>query len=141
MRRHNRISFATAEQAVAGDINTTPLIDVMLVLLIICITSIPLMNHKVSIQLPPGGPGVPPVHQLRLDAAGQLSWNGAPTSLAALPGQLAFVRRDPRSRLEIRTDGTARYDDFDRLLAVVKRSGVDDIVFPDNRPFAASLER
>jgi len=140
MRRRSRISFTTADDSVVGEVNTTPLIDVMLVLLILCITSIPLMHHKVLIKLPGEGPLPtllePPIHRLTLDAAGRLSWNGAPTSLAALPGQLEVMARDPRSQLEIRTDGAARYEEFDGMLAVVKKSGVDWIAFPDNRLFA-----
>ena len=46
-----------AEEAVIGEVNTTPLIDVMLVLLILCVISIPLMDHEVPIRLPAGEPG------------------------------------------------------------------------------------
>ena len=136
MRKRPRNPFAIAEEAAIGEVNTTPLIDVILVLLILCVISIPLMNHKVTIQLP-AGPGTvePAVHRLALDAQGRLTWDGAPTTLAALPRQLQILEPNQDSMLEISTDGAPRYEDFDRMLVVVKKSGVDRIGFRGLRAY------
>lgn len=130
--------------AVISDVNTTPLIDVMLVLLILCVISIPIMTHKVAIRLPGDDPGLSQqtqVHRLALAADGGLSWNGMPTSLAALPGRLETLKRDPEAMLELSSNGMARYEDFDRLLAVVKRSGIERIGFTGNNAYAGQLDR
>jgi biopolymer transport protein ExbD len=136
-----RSSFTTSDQPVIGQVNTTPLIDVMLVLLILCMISIPMMTHKVSIQLPAGDPyGKPAVYRIDLAPDGALSWNGTAVSLADLPQRLQNVKRDPGSLLEINTHGSAHYEDFDRMLAVVKRSGVENIGFVGLDSFASDLD-
>ena len=136
-----RFSFTTADPPVIGQVNTTPLIDVMLVLLILCVISIPMMTHKVSIQLPNGpGNAKPPVYQLALAPNGALSWNGTAVSLAELPQRLQVVKRDPESLLEINANGSARYEDFDRMLAVVKRAGIEHVGFVGIDGFASNLD-
>src|SRR5882757_984700 len=88
-------------------LNITPLIDVMLVLLVMMILTIPAMTHKVPIDLPVAGPtdGKPMViHQLDLAANGALSLDGTALSAAALPGRLAALRTDPRAELHVNTD-------------------------------------
>lgn len=129
-----RFSFTTTDQPVIGQVNTTPLIDVMLVLLILCVISIPMMTHKVSIQLP-GGPsdGKPAIYRIDLAPDGALSWNGKAVSLSDLPRQLQIVKRDPDSLLEINAYGSARY-------AVVKRSGVENVGFVGIDGFASNLD-
>jgi biopolymer transport protein ExbD len=140
----SRFSFTSVDRPVISQVNTTPLIDVMLVLLILCVISIPMMTHKVTIQLP----GVPPIAnaqpsvlRLALAADGALSWNGLPVKLAELPQRLQVVERDPESLLEINANGFARYEDFDRMLAVVKRAGVERIGFVGIDGFANILDR
>ena len=136
-----RVSFTSTDQPVIGQVNTTPLIDVMLVLLILCVISIPMMTHKVSIQLPTGSPqGKPAVYRIDLAPNGALSWNGTPVSLADLPQRLQIAKRDPDSLLEINAYGSARYEDFDRMLAVVKRSGVENVGFVGIDGFASDLD-
>lgn len=126
-----------AEPVPFSAINITPFIDVMLVLLIVMILSIPAMSHKVQIDLP-SGKGVPSIevpHKLAIDRGGALFWDGKPISDAALPGALAALRADPAGVLHLQTDPDARYERFDAVLAVVKRAGVERLGFVGNRPF------
>jgi biopolymer transport protein ExbD len=123
------------------DINTTPLIDVMLVLLIMFIITIPISTHKVPLDLPQGEgvPAEPIVYRLDLDAAGRASLNGAPISDAELPARLASIAAEPTAELHLRTDGETPYDRFDRVLAAIKRAGVERLGMIDNQRFVASL--
>lgn len=139
MRRRPICSLA--DDAVMGEVNTTPLIDVMLVLLILCVISIPIMDHKVSIRLPTDGlEETQLVHHLAMDSAGRLRWNNVPTTLAELPRYLEQVERNPDSTLVIGTSGAARYEDFDRMLSVVKRSGVERITFQGHETFVGAID-
>ena len=136
---------STTADAPFHALNTTPLIDVMLVLLILCIVSIPMMNHKVMIRLPGPPPlglrNEPVIHRLTLDDQGRFRWNGDPISLTMLPRLLETVERNPLSVLEISASGRARYEDYDRMLVVVKRSGIDRIDLAGNARFASDLDR
>ena len=116
-------------------INVTPFIDVMLVLLIVMILSMPMATHKIPIDLPIGGdPGIERPHQLAIDRGGSLFWDGRRIADAELPGLLATMRRDAAAVLHMNTDPDARYDRFDGVLAVVKRAGVERLGFVGNRP-------
>jgi biopolymer transport protein ExbD len=139
VRRRPRLLFVAPAPAgrPISDLNTTPLIDVMLVLLIMFIMTVPIATHKVAVDLPQGpGNNEPVVHRLSLDAAGRLGWNGAPIAEAELPARLAAVRAEPNSELHFRTEGQARYEDFDRVLAAVKRAGITRLGLVDNERFA-----
>ena len=117
--------------------NVTPFIDVMLVLLIVMILSIPVATHKIPIDLPSGetppGPQQPP-HQLAIDGAGTLYWDGARVTDSQARERLAEVGRDPRGVLHMNTDPETRYARFDAVLADVKRAGVDRLGFIGHRP-------
>ena len=143
--RTRRISFASAAEQPIATLNTTPLIDVMLVLLIMFIITVPLATHAVKIDLPNGAPSTKPepkVHRIDLDAAGRTYWDGAPAGAAELHDRLdAFRAARDDGVLELRADGAARYDDFDRLLSVVKRSGIERLAFVGNERFARSVDR
>lgn len=145
MRRARRIAFATGTDRPIADLNTTPLIDVMLVLLIMFILTVPLATHAVKINLPTGGPppvNEPKVHRIDLDAAGRILWDGAPLPAAQLPARLdAFLAARDDGVLELRADGRARYEDFDKLLATIKRSGIERLAFVGNERFANAADR
>ena len=116
-------------------INVTPFIDVMLVLLIVMILSIPVATHKIPIDLPVGGdPGIERPYQLAIDRAGTLFWDGRRIADAELPGLLAAMQRDAAGVLHMNTDPDARYDRFDGVLALVKRAGIERLGFVGNRP-------
>jgi biopolymer transport protein ExbD len=145
VRRARRIAFATVTEQPISALNTTPLIDVMLVLLIMFIITVPLATHSVKINLPADGPppkNEPKVHRVELDGAGRFLWDGAPVAAADLPRRLdAFLAARDDGVLELRADGAARYDDFDRLLAIVKRSGIERLAFVGNERFAQAADR
>jgi biopolymer transport protein ExbD len=122
-------------------INTTPLVDVMLVLLIMFIIIIPVASHKVPIDLPPPVPAPPapppPAHRLDIAAGGALSWDGAPIAAAALPARLRAMAADPeRPVLHLKADGEARYERVDQILAEIGRARVTRLGFVDNGRFA-----
>ena len=127
-------------------VNTTPLIDVMLVLLIMFIITIPVMTHKVAVDLPRGVPPTIPVepetHLVTLDSGARLSWDGAPMAESALPARLAAFRgAAPDGILHLRTDAEARYEDFDRVLAAVKRGGIERLGFVGNEGYSKAFAR
>ena len=132
MRR--RPAFAIPSSQPIDTINITPLIDVMLVLLIMFIITIPIATHSVKIDLPrEGEPLSPPrVFTLGLDSAGRVSWDGAPLAESALPARLAAVKAERDAALQIRTESETRYEDFDRVLAMVKGAGIERLGFVDN---------
>jgi biopolymer transport protein ExbD len=141
MQQRRRLAYATVTEEPFSGINTTPLIDVLLVLLIMFIITIPVMTHSVKIDLPQGPPAVipvePEIHQLALDSAGRLTWDGAPIAEAALRARLAAFRAAaPDGILHFRAEADTRYEDFDRILADVKRAGIARLGFVGNDRFA-----
>jgi biopolymer transport protein ExbD len=127
-------------------INTTPLIDMMLVILIMLIVSIPVTSHKVPLDLPAPAPEFPrdppPVHRLAVQASGALLWDGQSLPAAALPARLGALQADPRLPiLELNADGEARYDRVDQVFAQIRRAGVTRLGFVGNEGFAATLDR
>ena len=133
------MSAAAGEGEPMMDINTTPLIDVMLVLLIMFIITIPITTHKVPLDLPGGVPpeqSEPIVHRLNLDQAGRISLDGVPLSERDLPQRLAAISAEPTSELHLRAESETPYNSFDRVLAAVKRAGVVRLGLVDNERFA-----
>ena len=124
------------------DMNTTPLIDVMLVLLIMFIITIPVQTHAVKIDLPVpsdnAASNVDPVkNKVMVDAAGTITWNGTPVDLAQLGVFLEQTKALPvEPELQIQPDPNARYLVVDNVLAVVKRSGVGKLGFVGNEQYA-----
>jgi len=119
-------------------LNITPLIDVMLVLIVTLIVTIPMMTHKVPIDLPTGVPGPTEtnvIHRIDLSAAGQIALDGTPVDLAGLRSRLDAIRADPNVQLQFSTDGAARYERFDQTLAVIKRAGITKLGFVGNEQF------
>lgn len=143
--RSLRTSYAPpkGDFAPIAAINTTPLVDVMLVLLVMFIVIIPAATHKVPLDLPttPPIPGTPPpVHRLGIAAGGALSWDGREIAHAALPARLRAMARDPaRPVLHLDADAEARFELVDRVLADIARSGVTRLGLVDTRRFAAAF--
>ena len=138
MRHRRRIAYAAVVEQPISNVNVVPLIDVLLVLLIMFIITIPIMTHSVKIDLPQIGdpPDVPPAtHEIALDGASRLTWDGAPIGEAALPARLAALRARG-DILHFRADAQTRYEDFDRVLAGVKRAGIEQLGFVGNDRFA-----
>ena len=128
--------FSPADPEPMAAINITPLIDVLLVLLIMLVITLPVVTHKVPLDLPqPGTPAInAPQHRLDLDRDGVVRIDGALVSDAALPTQLRAMaaRGEP---LVIAAAGDARYARFDSLLATIKRAGITKLGFADNAQF------
>ena len=122
------------------DINMTPLIDVMLVLLIMFIITIPVMTHAVKLDMPraSNGPSLaePVVINLEIDFDGTVLWNGTAVEYEALEG---YFRReaanDPQPELHIRPSKRAKYDVVARVLASAQRNGMRKIGFVGNEQF------
>ena len=143
MRKYRTIpSFAGAGEAPIHDLNTTPLIDVMLVLLVMFIVTIPGTTDKVPLDLPegPSSESERVVHRLELDAAGGIALDGRTVSQAELPALLAPIAADLSSDLHLRADGETPYDRFDHVLAIVKRAGITRLGMVDNARFVEGVE-
>ena len=130
------MAFGTRDNddEVMNEINMTPLVDVMLVLLIIFIITVPVMQHAVSIDLPRATnqpeTSKPETIRLTVDASGAYFWNDAPVTDAELSLQLAAAAaRTPQPELHIRGDKAVRYERVARAMAAAQRSGVHKIGF------------
>ena len=140
---------ANDNRHVAGDMlpmsemNTTPLIDVMLVLLIMFIITVPTQTHQVEMALPKAGTTIeirPLKNDLGLSASGQLSWNGMPisdTQLAGALGSIAGMATQPE--VHFRPDAITRYERVDEVLAIAARSGADRFGFAGNEQYAETF--
>ena len=122
-----------------ADINVTPLVDVMLVLLIIFIVTVPVLTYPISVDLPqrvinppPQVQEPPPPIDLRIDAAGQVYWNNSPVAVAAVQSMMENeVQRDPTNQPELRIDANpdAQYEVMAKVLAAAKNSQMQKIGF------------
>ena len=123
------------------EMNTTPLIDVMLVLLIMFIITIPIQTHAVKIDLPQNAesnqPLVDPVkNRLTIDPAGTIFWNGTPVDRIRLRQALDYsVRQTPEPELQFEPDQAARYVVVDDVLAIIKRAKVTKLGFVGNERY------
>jgi len=131
------IPVGGASGATFCDINTTPLIDVMLVLLVTLIVTLPIMTHAVKLDMPnvtnpPPPPPVPPeVIDLEIDFDGTVVWNGTPVSgLGQLEGYFNAERdKEPQPEIHLRPDRRAKYDVVARVLAAAQRNHMKKIGF------------
>jgi biopolymer transport protein ExbD len=122
------------------EMNMTPLIDVLLVLLVMFIITIPVMTHAVKLDMPrpTNAPKLaePVVIQLEIDFDGTVLWNGSPVTVDSLDG---YFRReaanDPQPELHIRPNKRASYDVVARVLAAAQRNGLLKIGFVGNEQF------
>ncbi|TKR30142.1 biopolymer transporter ExbD [Luteimonas gilva] len=125
-----------------ADINVTPLVDVMLVLLIIFMVTMPIQSFPIKVDLPQKtdkpqeNPKEPPEPiRLRIDASNQVYWNDSPTPISALENMMsAEVQRDPTNQptLEIDTNDDAEYDVLAKVLAAAKNAEMVKIGFVQN---------
>jgi biopolymer transport protein ExbD len=123
-----------------SDINMTPLIDVMLVLLIIFIITIPSMTHAVKIDNPPPNP-TPPTEQpevidLTIDFDGTLLWNKTPVDRPTLQGYISQEAvKTPQPEVHINVDKFAKYEIVAQTLADLQHRGLKKIGFVNNDYF------
>ena len=136
------MAFSTGGSGAMCDINVTPLVDVMLVLLIIFMVTMPIQSVPVDVDLPqktdkpPENPKEPPEPiSLRIDAAGQVFWNDTPTPVTALQKMMETeVERDPGNQpeLQIDTNDNAEYGVLAKVLAAAKNADMVKIGFVQN---------
>ncbi len=125
------------------DINVTPLIDVMLVLLIMFIITLPPQTHAVKLDLPqdqtnqPPPPILPTKNKVVITAGGEILWNGTPVSPQQLRLYLdATQQMDPTPELHLQPEPNAKYELVDQVLAITKRAHVDKMGFVGNEAYA-----
>jgi biopolymer transport protein ExbD len=124
------------------DINTTPLIDVMLVLLIMFIITIPVQSHAVKLDLPqatnsPPPPVEPQKNKIVITADGQVLWNGTPVNMIQLRQYLDITANmNPTPELHLQPDREARYEIVDEVLAVTKFANITSMGFVGNEYYS-----
>jgi biopolymer transport protein ExbD len=124
------------------DINTTPLIDVMLVLLIMFIITIPVQTHAVKLDLPqatnsPPPPVEPTKNKIVITAEGQILWNGGAVDLPTLRQYLdVTANMNPTPELHLQPDRLARYELVDEVLAQTKRANITTMGFVGNEYYS-----
>ena len=128
------LSDGFSEAAPMSDINVTPLVDVMLVLLIIFIVTAPLLTHAVKIDLPRAAAAPqeikPDVVTLSLDAAGKTYWNDVEVPESELPSRLAAAaQRSAPPELQLRADRNTRYERIAAVMAAARSAGLLKIGF------------
>ena len=134
---------AGADDAPMMDINTTPLIDVMLVLLIMFIITIPIQTHAVKIDLPVADDNPPPEdmidpvkNEVYISPANEILWNGEAISPRQLRQYLDItVTLNPVPELHMRPDPQANYDMVDEVLAITRRARVTNMGFIGNEMY------
>ena len=124
------------------DINTTPLIDVMLVLLVTLIVSLPIMTHAVKLDMPDARNHPPPdvkpeVIDLEIDFDGTVVWNGTVVgNMNQLEGYFhEEAAKDPQPEIHLRPDRRAKYDYVARVLASAQRNRMRKIGFVNTSEF------
>ena len=130
------MAFGTQDDTdeVMNEINMTPLVDVMLVLLIIFIITVPVMKHSVNIDLPRATnqreDDKPQTIRLSVDAQGQYYWNEQKVDGKDLPKMFqAEAAKNPQPELHIRGDKDVRYERVAQAMASAQRAGVHKIGF------------
>ena len=140
------MSMQTASDNTSGepmmDINMTPLIDVMLVLLIMFIITIPIQTHAVKLDLPVDQPNTPPPpidpvkNKVVISAQGQILWNGNAVSPEQLRQYLELSQQiQPTPELHLQPEPEARYELVDEVLAITKRAHVEKMGFVGNEAY------
>ena len=130
------MAFGTQDETdeVMNEINMTPLVDVMLVLLIIFIITVPVMQHSVNLNLPQASSEIqqprPETIRLSVDAQGAYFWNDTRIGDADLGQRLrAEAARDPQPDLHIRGDKDVRYERVAQVMAAAQQAGLRKIGF------------
>ena len=129
-----------------AEINVTPLVDVMLVLLVIFIITAPLLARALKLDLPradaPPAMVQPQTIRLAIDAAGNLQWNAEPVGSDQLAARLAAAAREtPQPELHLGADRAVRYEHVAAVLAAAQKAGLTQIGFVTEPPAAQGASR
>ena len=133
---------ASAEGDVVPDMNTTPLIDVMLVLLIMFIITIPVQTHAVKLDLPAPAPPTnapidPVFNQVDIDFLSNIYWNKTEVDLPTLKSYMRQAAQLPtQPELRLRPEGLAKYSVVDEVMAAAQQAGVTKMGFVGNEAYA-----
>ena len=130
----------SGEPEMMMEINTTPLIDVMLVLLVMLIITIPIQLHSVELAMPVGTPPVnlikPEKIQIDIDDKSALYWQGLPVTAQELDAKMqALSRQNPQPEVHIRPKKSSQYAVFANVLASSKRLGLTKIAVIGSEQF------
>jgi len=136
------MSVGGATGGVMCEMNTTPLIDVMLVLLVTLIVSLPVMTHAVKLDMPQNNNPPPPdqrpeVIDLEIDFDGTVVWNGTVVqSMSQLEGYFnEEAKKDVQPEIHLRPDRRAKYDYVAKVLAAAQRNRMRKIGFVNTSEF------
>jgi biopolymer transport protein ExbD len=129
------------DDAPMNDMNTTPLIDVMLVLLIMFIITIPVQTHAVKLDLPPPNPNPPQVdpvfNQVDIDFLSNIYWNKTEVDLPTLRSYMKQAAAMPtQPELRLRPEGLAKYEVVDKVMAEAQQAGIVKMGFVGNEAYA-----
>jgi biopolymer transport protein ExbD len=121
-------------QAPMAEINVTPMVDVMLVLLVIFILSAPLFTHAIKLDLPSAqsaaAPEKPETISLSVNAAGKIFWNNEAIAQDALPARFAAAaQKQPQPELQLRADKETRYEVIAQVMAAAQGNGLSKLGF------------
>ena len=132
------MAFSTGNESGGpmAEINVTPLVDVMLVLLIIFMITAPLMSHKVKVELPkatlaekPESKPVPPI-TLAVTQEGNMFWNDQPISLGQLESRLSVeAQKTPQPSINVRGDRTTKYRTVAEVVRIAQAQGMRRVGF------------
>jgi biopolymer transport protein ExbD len=128
------MSANTAEGEVMVEMNTTPLIDVMLVLLTLLIITLPIQTHAVKLDMPNPNdkpPTITPVTvELGVDFDGTITWDKTPVDRSTMDSYLLnAAKQDPQPEIHVNANRLAKYDAVARVLADAQRLGATHIGF------------
>jgi biopolymer transport protein ExbD len=118
-----------------ADINVTPLVDVMLVLLIIFMITAPLMTHKVVVKLPQATLSTKPVLKtppvtLAIKSTGERFWNDEPVNASKLDQYMGvLIQKDPQPQVNIRADADTKYGIINDAVQTLRKAGVRKVGF------------
>jgi len=128
------VGNASGDGEVMVEMNTTPLIDVMLVLLTLLIITLPIQTHAVKLDMPTPNQTPPTVIpesvDLTVDFDGTVSWNGTPVDRATMDSYFEdAARKDPQPEIHVSPNRLAKYDAVAKVLADAQRLGATHIGF------------
>jgi biopolymer transport protein ExbD len=137
MKKNN--SKVSGDQAMS-EVNTTPLIDVMLVLLVMMIVTLPSQTHLINMDLPRKAPPAPPppTIQIDIDRDGTIVWNGAPLSgIGALEAHFREEsQKNPQAQIRLRPSALAKYDVVANVMASAQRNDMSRMGFTNISEYA-----
>ena len=136
------MSVGGDKSGVMCEMNTTPLIDVMLVLIVTLIVSLPIQTHAVKLDMPPPTnqpppPVLPEVINLDVDFDDSIYWDGNKVDINQVEGYFRTEsKKDPQPEIHLRPDKRSHYDTTAKVLAVAQRNGMTKIGFVNTTEFS-----